>query len=55
MAAYLARRRFGHRTGAVAEAFGYSGPSGVSHAVKRIEAAGAAMQRAIVRIEQQLG
>ena len=54
VAAYLARRRFGYRASIVAAALGYRGPSGVSHAIKRIEHASQDLQKKTARIERAL-
>jgi len=53
IAACLARRRFGYRAVAVAAALGYSGPSGVSHAIKRIEHGSKDLQETLTRIESE--
>lgn len=55
MAAYLARCTFGYSATAVAETLGYGGPSSVSHAVRRIETASAALQRVARRLKDKLG
>ena len=53
-AAYVARRRFGYRAKAVADALGYGHASGVSHAIRRIESANDALHKTIARIERSL-
>ena len=52
VAAYLARRRFGHRATAVAVALGYG--SAVSHAVRRIDNGPAELRRTVDRISEAL-
>ncbi len=54
VAAYLARRRFGYPAKAVANALGYRDAGGVTHAIKRIDAAGANLRRTIAKIERRL-
>ena len=51
-AASLARRRFGYP--AKAAALGYRDASGVSHAIKRIEAGTDDLRRALARLERSL-
>ena len=53
-AAYLARVRFGYSAKSVGQALHYRDSSGVSHAVKRIEAAPKQLRIAIDRLEQEL-
>ena len=53
-AAYLARVRFGYSAKSVAEALSYRDSSGVSHAVKRIEAGTKKLRTTINRIESKL-
>jgi len=53
-AAYLARVRFGYSATSVGQALDYRDSSGVSHAVKRIEAAPHQLRTAIDRLEQEL-
>ena len=53
-AAYVARRRFGYRAKAVADALGYGHASGVSHAIRRIESGNDALHKTIARIERSL-
>ena len=53
-AAYVARRRFGYRAKAVADALGYGDASGVSHAIRRIESGNDALHKTIARIERSL-
>ena len=53
-AAYLARVRFGYSAKTVAGALNYRDSSGVSHAVKRVEASAKSLQTAIARLEQKL-
>lgn len=54
VAAYVARRRFGHRAGAVAEALGYGGASAVSHAIRRIERGTDKLRKTVEKIERKL-
>ena len=53
-AAYLARRRFGYPAKSVAAALGYRDASGVSHAIKRIEAGTGDLRRSLARLERSL-
>ena len=53
-AAYLARRRFGYSTVAIAEALGYRGHSGVGTAVARVEAAGGSIDGTLATLEARL-
>ena len=53
-AAYLARVRFGYSAKSVGEALHYRDSSGVSHAVKRIEAASKQLRTTIDHLESQL-
>ncbi len=53
-AAYLARRRFGYPAKSVAAALGYRDASGVSHAIKRIEAGTDDLRRSLARLERSL-
>jgi putative transposase len=54
VAAYLARRRYGYRAVAIAEALGYRGHSGVGTAVARIEAAAESIAKTLARLEKEL-
>ena len=54
VAAYLARRRFGHRASAVADALGYGSGSAVSHAIRRIDNGPAELRRTAERIAKAL-
>ncbi len=54
-AAYVARRRFGYSAKAVAAALGYRDASGVSHAIRRIEAGTDDVRKVVSRIEGSLG
>jgi hypothetical protein len=54
VAAYLARRRFGYSAGAVAAALGYRCPSSVSHAIARVESAGARLQTTVKELSKLL-
>jgi len=54
LAAYLARRRCGYPATAVAEVLGYRGPSGVSHAVRRIEAGPESLRTLAAELERTL-
>ena len=50
----LARRRFGYPAKSVAAALGYRDASGVSHAIKRIEAGPGDLRRSLARLERSL-
>ena len=52
VAAYLARRRYGYPTVAIAEALGYRGHSGVRTAVARVEAAGKSIDGTLANLEE---
>ncbi len=54
VAAYLARRRFGYKATAVAKSLGYSSPSSVSHAVRRIENGSDELRKAVTKIHKKL-
>jgi REP element-mobilizing transposase RayT len=54
VAAYLARRRFGHPAGQVAEALGYRSPSSVTRAVARVESGDDDLRRTATRLEKSL-
>jgi putative transposase len=54
VAAYLARRRFGHSAGKVAEALGYRSGSSVTRAVARVESANEDLRNTVERLEQAL-
>ena len=54
VAAYLARRRFGHPATTVAAALGYRDHAGVGHAVRRVEQGTARLQQIARRLERKL-
>ncbi len=54
VAAYLARRRFGHPAGKVADALGYGSPSSVTRAVARVESGNEELHRAATKLEKAL-
>jgi chromosomal replication initiation ATPase DnaA len=54
VAAYLARRRFGYSSAAVAGALGYRDHGGVGQAVRRVEQGTAELQQALKRLEKKL-
>jgi len=54
VAAYLARRRFGHPAGKVAEALGYRSPSSVTRAVARVESRNQKLRRTATQLEKAL-
>ncbi len=54
VAAYLARRRFGHPAGKVADALGYRIPSSVTRAVARVESGNDELNRTATRLESTL-
>ena len=54
VAAYLARRRFGHPAGEVAKALGYRSGSSVTRAVARVESGTEQLQRTAAKLERRL-
>jgi len=52
VAAYLARRRFGHPAGEVAEALGYRSASSITRAVARIESGNQRLKRTVTKLER---
>ena len=54
VAAHLARRRYGYSAKSVAKALGYSHPSSVSHAVRRIDVGSATLKQTVNRVERKL-
>lgn len=54
VAAYLARRRFGHPAGKVAEALGYRSPGSVTRAVARVESGSDKLHRTAKKLEKSL-
>ena len=54
VAAYLARRGFGHPAGKVAEALGYRSPSSVTRAVSRVESSNEELRRTAKQLERAL-
>jgi len=54
VAAYLARRRFGHPAGKVAEALGYRSGSSVNRAVARVESGNESLRRTAEKLERDL-
>ena len=54
MAAYLARRRFGHPAGEIAVLLGYRTASSVTRAVARIESGGNKLHRTATKLENAL-
>ena len=54
MAAYLARRRFGHPVTAIARTLGYRGHSSVNYAINRIETGNEELKRTLAKIERKL-
>ncbi|MBN1492175.1 MAG: transposase [Phycisphaerae bacterium] len=54
VAAYLARRCFGHRARDVASALGYRSHGGVASALQRIEAASPALRRTVAQLEKRI-
>jgi chromosomal replication initiation ATPase DnaA len=54
VAAYLARRRFGHPATAVAAALGYRDHGGVGRACRRIEQTTSGLQRTLERLQKKL-
>ena len=54
VAAYLARRRFGHAAGKVAEALGYRSPSSVTRALARVESGNDHLRRTAAKLERKL-
>ena len=55
VAAYLARRRYGHPATLVAAALGYRDPSSVSHALRRIDDGPASLRRLVEEMEKEWG
>ena len=54
VAAYLARRRFGHGAGKVAEALGYRSTGSMTRAVARVESGNADLRRTAGKLEERL-
>jgi putative transposase len=54
LAAFIARRRFGYSTTAVANALGYSNPSGVTSSIRKIERALPEYRPLLAKIERGL-
>ena len=54
VAAYLARRRFGHPAGEVAKALGYRSAGSVTHAVARVESGNERLKRTAAKLERKL-
>jgi len=54
VAAYLARRRFGHPAGKVAEALGYRNASSVTRAIARVESANQHLRQTAEKLERAL-
>lgn len=54
IAAYLARRRFGHPAGKVAKALGYRSASSVTRAVARVESGAEKLRRTTTKLERRL-
>jgi len=54
VAAYLARRRFGHPAGKVAEALGYRNASSVTRAIARVESANQDLRQTVQKLEREL-
>ncbi len=54
VAAYLARQRFGHPAGKVAEALGYRSTSSITRAIARVESGDQRLQRTVARLEKSL-
>ena len=56
MAAYLARRCFGYAAMEIAVALGYTDPSSVTHAVRRVEqASDSSLQARVKLLEGRIG